>query len=146
MVINVEAAAFHQRMYNQNPDDYGPHLRRIIEVGMLVPGAQYLQAQRVRARFRKDAEALFNDVDVVLTPATPTAAPRDRTTTGNAIFQSAWTSAGLPAIAIPSGLDGVGMPLGVQLVAPPFAEAKLLAAAHWCESVLGVELRPPGLS
>ena len=38
VVINVDAAAFHQRMYNQNPDDYGPHLRRIIEVGMLVPG------------------------------------------------------------------------------------------------------------
>ena len=146
VVINVEAAAFHQGMYNQNPDDYGPHLRRIIEVGMLVPGAQYLQAQRVRARFRKDAEALFENCDVLLTPATPTAAPRDRTTTGNAIFQSAWTSAGLPAIAIPTGLDADGMPLGVQLVAAPFAEAKLLAAAHWCESVLGVELRPPGLS
>ena len=146
VVINVEAAAFHQGMYNQNPDDYGPHLRRIIEVGMLVPGAQYLQAQRVRAIFRRDAEAMFEDFDVLLTPATPTAAPRDRTTTGNAIFQSAWTSAGLPAIAIPSGLDAAGMPLGVQLVAPPFAEAKLIAAARWCESVLGVELRPPGLS
>ena len=146
VVINVEAAAFHQRMYNQNPDDYGPHLRRIIEVGMLVPGAQYLQAQRVRARFRRDAEAMFKDCDVLLTPATPTAAPRDRTTTGNAIFQATWTSAGLPAIAIPSGLDAAGMPLGVQLVAAPFAEAKLLATAHWCESVLGVELRPPGLA
>ena len=145
VVINVDAAAFHQRMYNQNPDDYGPHLRRIIEVGMLVPGAQYLQAQRVRARFRRDAEAMFKDWDVLLTPATPTAAPRDRTTTGNVVFQAAWTSAGLPAIAIPSGLDGAGMPLGVQLVAAPFAEAKLLDAAHWCESVLGVELRPPGL-
>ena len=146
VVINVEAAAFHQRMYNQNPDDYGPHLRRIIEVGMLVPGAQYLQAQRVRARFRKDVEAMLEDWDVLLTPATPTAAPRDRTTTGNAICQAAWTSAGLPAIAIPSGLDGAGMPLGIQLAAPPFAEAKLLAAAHWCESALGVELRPPGLA
>ncbi len=145
VVINVEAAAFHQRMYNQNPDDYGPHLRRIIEVGMLISGAQYLQAQRVRARFRKDAEAMFKDWDVLLTPATPTAAPRDRTTTGNALCQAAWTSAGLPAIAIPSGLDGTGMPLGIQLAAPPFAEAKLLAAAHWCESMLGVELRPPGL-
>ena len=145
VVINVEAAAFHQRMYNQNPDDYGPHLRRIIEVGMLVPGAQYLQAQRVRARFRRDAEAMFKDCDVLLTPATPAAAPRDRTTTGNAVCQAAWTSVGLPAIAIPSGLDAAGMPLGVQLMAAPFAEAKLLASAHWCESVLGVELRPPGL-
>ncbi len=145
VVINVDAAAFHQRMYNQNPDDYGPHLRRIIEVGMLVPGAQYLQAQRVRARFRRDAEAMFKDCDILLTPATPTAAPRDRTTTGDPTFQAGWTSAGLPAVAIPSGLDASGMPLGVQLVAAPFAEAKLLAAAHWCESVLGVELRPPGL-
>ena len=145
VVINVDAAAFHQRMYNQNPDNYGPHLRRIIEVGMLISGAHYLQAQRVRARFRRDAEAMFKDWDLLLTPATPTAAPRDRTTTGNVIFQAAWTSAGLPAIAIPSGLDAAGMPLGVQLVAAPFAEAKLLVAAHWCESVLGVELRLPGL-
>ena len=115
---------------------------------MLVPGDQYLQAQRVRARFRRDAEAMFEDCDVLLTPATPTATPRDRTTTGNAVFQAAWTSAGLPAIAIPSGLDAAGNTPsypGIQLVAAPFAEAKLLAAAHWCESVLGVELYPPGL-
>jgi amidase len=49
----------------------------------------------------------------------------------------------LPAIALPSGLAESGLPLGIQMVASPFAEARLLAAAKWCEEVLGVELNPP---
>ena len=144
VVNNVEAAAFHRKMFTDNPNDYGPNLRRSIESGLLHSGVDYLQAQRVRQRFRTDMQDALADVDVLLTPATPSAAPRDRTTTGSPIFQSGWTSAGLPAISIPSGLDEGGMPLGVQLAAAPFDETRLLAAARWCEQTLDVTLEPPG--
>jgi aspartyl-tRNA(Asn)/glutamyl-tRNA(Gln) amidotransferase subunit A len=145
VVMSVEAATFHHEMYTQNPDEYGPMLRRTIEAGLLSSGVQYLQAQRVRRQFRRDMEDMLGAVDVLLTPATPSSAPRDRTTTGNALFQGPWTSCGLPAMAVPSGLDSTGMPLGIQLAGAPFAEARLLAAAQWCESALDVHLEPPGL-
>ena len=145
VVFSVEAATFHQQMFAEDPTTYGPLLRRLIEAGSLIPGVSYLQAQRVRRQFRNEMEALLAEVDVLLTPATPSPAPGDRATTGDPLFQGAWTSCGLPCIAIPSGLSTDGMPLGIQLASAPFAEARLLATATWCEAALGVTLMPPVL-
>ena len=145
VVSGVETAAFQQRMFAEDPDAYGPILRRQIEAGMLIPGVAYLQAQRVRRQFRYDMGPVLSDVDVLITPATPSSAPRDLTTTGNTLFQGAWTSCGLPAITIPTGLHSSGLPLGIQLAAAPFADGRLLAAARWCETTLGVTLVPPDL-
>jgi Asp-tRNA(Asn)/Glu-tRNA(Gln) amidotransferase A subunit family amidase len=88
-------------------------------------------------------EELVAGFEVLLTPSTPSPAPRDLSTTGDPIFQTPWTTCGFPAITLPSGLSAAGLPLGVQLASAPFAEGKLLAAAQWCEQVLGVRLSPP---
>ena len=146
IVMNVECAAFHEQWFRHRADEYGPRLRANIEMGMLIPAVTYLQAQRLRRQFRQDLTALTESVDVLLTPATPAPAPRDLTTTGDAAFQAPWTSAGLPTITIPSGLAGDGLPLGIQLAGPPWAEGRLLAVAGWCEAALGVDLRPPEFS
>ena len=145
VVNQVEVAAFHQKMFKENPNDYGPVIRRSIESGALISGVDYLQAQRIRRGFRRDMEGIMASVDVLLMPTTPTSAPRDLNTTGNPTFQAAWTSCGLPTITLPSGLDNEGMPLGTQLVGAPFAEARLLAVARWCEATLGVMSEPPVL-
>lgn len=146
IVMNVECAAFHEQWFRHRAEEYGPRLRANIEMGMLIPAVTYLQAQRLRRQFRRDLTELAESVDVLLTPATPAPAPRDLTTTGDAAFQAPWTSAGLPTITIPSGLAGDGLPLGIQLAAPPWAEGRLLAVAGWCEAALGVDLRPPEFS
>ena len=86
---------------------------------------------------------LSRKYDVILTPSTATAAPADLTTTGDPSFQAPWTTSGLPAISIPSGLSKSGLPLGIQLVAAPFAEDKLLQAAKWCEDIIDWQLEPP---
>ncbi|MFQ6026977.1 MAG: amidase [Dehalococcoidia bacterium] len=143
IVMNVECAAYHEEYFRKQADEYGPRLRTSIEMGMLVPAVQYLQAQRLRREFRQDLVRMLEGVDVAMMPTTPAPAPRDRNTTGDAAFQSPWTSAGLPTITIPSGLSAEGLPLGVQLAAIPFEEGKLLAAARWCEQALAVELWPP---
>ena len=83
---------------------------------------------------------MFTDVDVLLTPATPAPAPRDLSTTGDARFQSPWTYAGVPTIALPSGFSQGGMPLGLQLIAPALQEERLLRAARWCEAALDFTL------
>ena len=144
IVMNVECAAFHEQWFRHRADEYGPRLRANIEMGLLIPAVTYLQAQRLRRQFRQDLTRLAEGVDALLTPATPAPAPRDLTTTGDAAFQAPWTSAGLPTIVIPSGLAGDGLPLGIQLAGLPFAEGRLLAVAGWCETALGVDLRPPG--
>jgi aspartyl-tRNA(Asn)/glutamyl-tRNA(Gln) amidotransferase subunit A len=54
-----------------------------------------------------------------------------------------WNLSGFPAIALPAGLTAEGLPTSVQLVAPPFAEARLLAVAHALEAELGIAARLP---
>ena len=146
IVMNVECAAFHEQFFKDWADDYGPKIRANIEMGMLVPAAKYLQAQRLRRQFRRDMVATVGRVDVVMTPATLSPAPKDLNTTGDASFQSPWTSSGLPTVVVPSGLSELGLPMAVQFGGLPYAEGKLLGAAQWCEQVLGVELSPPSFS
>ena len=143
IVSGVEAAAFHEENFANRADDYGPRIRASIELGMETTAVGYAHAQRLRAAFRADMAVALRGVDVALTPATPAPAPRDLSTTGDPAFQSPWTSAGLPAIVIPSGMSESGLPMGAQLVAPHFREGRLLGVARWCEGVLRADLRPP---
>jgi aspartyl-tRNA(Asn)/glutamyl-tRNA(Gln) amidotransferase subunit A len=143
IIATVEAAAFHEETFRRRPDDYGPKIRASIEMGMMIPGIRYVQAQRLRRQFRQDMVKMVGQVDVVLTPAIPEPAPRDLNTTGDPVFQQPWTSSGLPTITLPSGLSESGLPLGIQLGGIPLEEGKLLAAAQWCERTLRISLFPP---
>ena len=143
IVSNVEAAAFHQENFQRQADDYGPRIRAGIEAGMLTPAVSYLQAQRLRGEFRRDLIETLGPVDALLMPTSPSPAPRDLNTTGDAVFQAPWTSAGLPTVALPSGVGEAGLPLSVQLAGRPFQEGQLLGAAKWCEEVLQINLWPP---
>ena len=146
-VMNVECASYHEEQFRTHADDYSLNLRERIEMGLLTPATHYIQAQRFRRLFRREMDSLAQQWDVLLTPTTPTAAPRDLTTTGDPVFQSPWTSCGLPTITIPSGLSpSTGLPLGVQLAASSFSEGRLLAVARWCEEVLNVGLEPPQIN
>ena len=85
-------------------------------------------------------------VDVVMTPATPAPAPRDLNTTGDAAFQVPWTAAGLPTVAVPTGLSELGMPMAVQFGGLWAEEGKVLGAARWCERIAGLNQGPPNYS
>jgi Asp-tRNA(Asn)/Glu-tRNA(Gln) amidotransferase A subunit family amidase len=146
IVSNVECAAYHEEAHASRAEEFGRRIRSSIEMGMLVPATKYLQAQRLRRQFRQDMVRMVEQVDTVITPTIPAPAPRDRNTTGDASFQVPWSTSGLPTVTIPSGLSENGMPLGVQLGGLPFDEGRLLGAARWCESVLGISLSPPNYS
>ena len=143
VTVPAEAAAFHRDTFTPDPGRYAPILRATLEEGLKTSAVDYLQAQRARLAFRAELQETLRDVDVLLTPSTPAAAPADLSTTGDRRFQGPWTSAGIPAITLPTGLDSQGMPLGIQLASPWFTEERLLAVAHWCEETLGVGLAPP---
>ena len=143
IIMHVEAAAVHADLFRQHADLYRPKLRATIEAGTLIPAVSYIQAQRLRRQFRQDMTQLFRRVDFLLAPAATGAAPQGLTSTGDPSFNSPCSFSGLPAITIPSGLSVAGLPLAIQLMAPAFAEDRLLAAARWCEVTLHVNLRPP---
>jgi aspartyl-tRNA(Asn)/glutamyl-tRNA(Gln) amidotransferase subunit A len=143
VIMQVEAAAVHAALFRQHAALYRPKLRATIETGMLIPGAYYIQAQRLRRIFRQDMSQLLERVDVLLAPAAPGPAPRDLTTTGDPSFNSPSSFAGLPAITIPSGLNAAGLPLAIQFMGQAWDEERLLAAARWCEATLDVSLCPP---
>jgi aspartyl-tRNA(Asn)/glutamyl-tRNA(Gln) amidotransferase subunit A len=142
-VVFSECAAYHQETFRQRPENYGPKLRQLIELGQVTPAVSYIQAQRLRRRFGRRLGETLRGMDALLTPTTPTTAPSGLSATGDRRFQIPWSFAGVPAINVPSGLDRSGLPLGIQLVGALFAEDRLLATAYWCEKALGVDLHPP---
>ena len=142
ITMDVEGASVHEADFTTRPHDYGPKLTAMLQAGLKASAVDYVNAQEVRRAFRRDMEAVVEDVDVLLTPSTPATAP-DLTTTGDPVFQTPWTTCGFPSISIPSGLGRSGLPFGIQLAAAPWSERTLLSAAHWCEQALGVKLAPP---
>ena len=129
---------------------FGPEVQRRILVGTYVLSAgyydaYYAKAQAARARIRGDFTRVFDaGVDLLITPTTPTPAFKagDKTADPVAmyladIFVSAVSLAGLPAMSLPAGRDA-GLPIGVQLVAPAWHEAPMLAIA----AALEVRLDP----
>ena len=143
IVTFAECASLHEDLYRRAAADLGPKFRTLVELGLVTPAASYLRAQRVRGRITTALRAMLQDVQALLLPVVPSAAPRDRSTTGDPAFQIPWTFAGLPSLALPTGLGTGGVPHSVQLVGPPHGERELIGAARWCEAVLAPRLRPP---
>ena len=146
IVMNVDCAGFHEANHRIRAADYGPRIRAGIEMGLIIPPATYLKAQRLRRQFRADMGEMATRVDVVMTPATPAPAPKDLNTTGDAAFQVPWTAAGLPTVTVPTGLSDLGMPMAVQFGGPWAEEGRVLGAAQWCERIAGLNQGPPNYS
>jgi len=136
---------------NTRAAGFGTEVKRRIMIGTYVLSAgyydaYYLRAQKVRTLIKRDFETVFADgVDAILTPATPSSAfgvgemskasPIEMYL--NDIFTVTANMAGLPAMAVPAGLDGRQLPLGLQLIGRPFDEETLFAAAQVIEDAAG---------
>ena len=131
-----DTASIHAERYAEKAELYRPAIRAAIEMGMLIPGDLYVRALRIRSQFRRELRPTLARYDVLLTPTTPAPAPEGMAT-GDPQFQIPWSLSGFPSITVPCGLSASGLPLGIQLVSDMFTEAPLLAAAAWCEDVLG---------
>ena len=133
-------------------EGFGNEVKRRIMIGTYVLSAgyydaYYLRAQKVRTLIKRDFENVFAaGVDVILTPATPSAAfgiaDEDMASDPvkmylNDIFTVTVNMAGLPGISVPAGLDPKGLPLGLQLIGRPFEEETLFQTAHAIEQAAG---------
>jgi aspartyl-tRNA(Asn)/glutamyl-tRNA(Gln) amidotransferase subunit A len=123
-------------------EGFGEEVKRRIMTGTYVLSAgyydaYYLRAQKVRRLITDDFARAFEEVDVLMGPTSPTpafdiGAKVDDPVTMylNDIYTIGANLAGLPGVSLPCGLSG-GLPVGLQIIGPHFAEAKLLNVAHW---------------
>ncbi|WP_342642268.1 Asp-tRNA(Asn)/Glu-tRNA(Gln) amidotransferase subunit GatA [Rhodoligotrophos ferricapiens] len=132
---------------------FGAEVKRRVLIGTYVLSAgyydaYYLKAQKVRSLIARDFAQAFTDVDVLLTPTTPSAAFAPGAITDplsmylNDVFTVTVNMAGLPGISVPAGLSGEGLPLGLQLIGRPFDEETLFRTAHVMEQAAGFKAQP----
>ena len=144
LITMVEGGALHlERMRTRGPDFDPDVLGRLI-AGSMLPGAWVIQAQKFRRLFQAEALALFREVDVLLAPATPCPAPRLGQKTfvldgqempvrpNIGLFTQPISFIGLPVVAVPVWA-GHSLPLGVQVIAPPWREDLALRVARALE-------------
>src|SRR6185503_3660713 len=141
-VLRAEAAAAHATLFPAHAAEYPPKIKELIERGHAISAPAYLAAQAARRQVREAVTAVAVRYDALLLPTIAAPAPRGLGSTGDPSFCSPWSTLGMPAITLPTGMEG-GLPVAVQLVAAPWTEARLLAAAAWCERVLGFAGGPP---
>jgi len=134
-IMAADAATFHQHRMAEHPDDYQPRIRELIEEGLAVAAGEYLRCREHQRQTSREVLSCFQECDVLACPAALGPAP-DVTTTGDPLFNSPWSYTGLPTVSLPVGLAETGLPLAVQLIGRPFAEAELFVAAKWCEDTL----------
>jgi AtzE family amidohydrolase len=157
LITSAEGSTLHLADLRSRPDDFDPLTRDRFLAGALIPAAWMVQAQRFRRWFRARAREAFAHVDVLLTATTPFPAPvigeTRRTIAGREVvtrahvgsFTRPWSFIGFPALSVPVQRPGA-LPLGIQLVAPPWNEAHLLrvAAALETEGVVAAPVVPAG--
>ena len=137
-------------------EGFGHEVQRRVMIGTYVLSAgfydaYYNRARKVRALIKRDFETVFADgIDAILTPATPSAAfglgeMADADPIAmylNDVFTVTVNLAGLPGIAVPTGLDRQGLPLGLQLIGRPWEEGDLLNHAYVLERAAGFVSKP----
>ncbi|HTA14996.1 MAG TPA: amidase family protein, partial [Solirubrobacteraceae bacterium] len=165
--LRAEDAAELSGMYTRTRHDgFGAEVKRRIMLGTYALSSGYYdafygRAQRVRTKIVEDFRAVFERVDFIVTPTSPTVAFELGAKTADplAMYLNDFCTvpmslAGIPAISIPCGLSGGeveprgarsdarGLPVGLQLAGPAFSENRLLDAAHALERAIGFDSTP----
>jgi aspartyl-tRNA(Asn)/glutamyl-tRNA(Gln) amidotransferase subunit A len=152
----AEANPFHDEWFRTRPQDYSPQVRERLEKGRPTLALDYMKALQARApAIAAFCEAVFSKVDLVHGPVvsfqTPTIAETDLAT-GDAVAQMLGrfvrltrpiSYLGLPVACANAGFTRAGMPIGMQLIAPPLDEAAALRAGHAFQRATDWHLRAP---
>ena len=140
IILYAEASALMEPCLARR-EQFGADVLSLLDQGRLLPATDYVNAQRLRRIKQQEFRALFKQVDCLLTPTTPTAAPRIGQTTleidgreedvrlASTRLVRGINALGLPALSMPCGLDRQGLPLGMQIIGRPFEEALILRIA-----------------
>ncbi|MDF1721245.1 MAG: AtzE family amidohydrolase [Minwuia sp.] len=156
IITNAESAALHQGRLRVRPDDFDPDTRDRFLAGSMLPAGWLVRAQQVRRWYLEQVMALFRNVDVLIAPATPFSAPAIGQKTmllrgeemavrpNLGLFTQPISCIGLPVVAAPME-TGSAMPIGVQIIAPPWREDIALRVARHLERTGAAKVRVPDL-
>jgi aspartyl-tRNA(Asn)/glutamyl-tRNA(Gln) amidotransferase subunit A len=156
-IVAAEAFAYHEEYLKTQPGNYGADVRERLEYGGRVLYVDYARAQRARDTIRKECDAIFSAVDVMVTPALPVAAPAigethmqwgtESEALGSTLtrFTRPFNLAGLPAISIPCGFTAAGLPIGMQIAGREFDESTVLRVAYAYEQASAWHKRRPNI-
>jgi aspartyl-tRNA(Asn)/glutamyl-tRNA(Gln) amidotransferase subunit A len=142
-VMQAEASAQHAKWMRERPADYGASVRARLEAGYAIPAAAYLEVLRMRgAWLERFCSTTLAGADLYLLPAIMVRTPTLEQTgpkggenmpalLARVTHLTRWVNyLGVPALIVPCGFDSRGLPIAMQLVGRPFAEATLLAAGY----------------
>lgn len=145
VITASEGSNLHLERLKTRPHDFDPATRDRFIAGTMIPNTWYLQAQRFRRWYRDQVRELFQQVDLILAPATPCVAPKIGQQTmvldgvevlvrpNLGLYTQPLSFIGLPIISVPIQHPGA-LPLGVQIIAAPYNEALILRAAALLEA------------
>ena len=149
----VEAAVAHAASYPSRRADYGPMLSGLLDTGLALSGPDYQRILLARAEFFGRFDALMGEIDLLLTPVTPFAAPSVariaalRNEPGYRLRLSRYTApfdmSGHPTITLPAGCTDQGLPVAVQLVAGRLREDALVRAGRVFQAITDWHARRP---
>ena len=137
VILLAEASAV-MEPYLAQRENFGADVLALLDQGRLLPATDYVNAQRLRSRMRREFDRLWTEVDCLLTPTTPNTAPKIGQTAvrlggqdedvrlASTRLVRAINLLGLPSLSIPCGLSAAGLPIGLQIVGPAFEEALVL--------------------
>jgi aspartyl-tRNA(Asn)/glutamyl-tRNA(Gln) amidotransferase subunit A len=147
-MVVADAAAYHRDRLEENPTGFGTDVLERLNTGRNLALHEYIRAARMRTLVLRQFEQFFQDYDILLTPATPITAPliegQDAIAQARLLtrFTALFNLTGLPALSLPCGFVE-GLPVGLQIVARPWAEAQVLRAAYAYEQATEWHLRQP---
>jgi aspartyl-tRNA(Asn)/glutamyl-tRNA(Gln) amidotransferase subunit A len=137
VILLCEASAMMEPHLN-NRGQFGADVLALLDQGRLLAATDYIQAQRLRRKMQREFAAVWREVDCLIAPATPTAAPRVGENTVRlggreedlriltTRLVRGFNVLGLPSLGMPCGLSAAGLPVGLQIVGPAMEEALIL--------------------
>jgi aspartyl-tRNA(Asn)/glutamyl-tRNA(Gln) amidotransferase subunit A len=148
LILGAEAYAYHRSNLVNRWEDYGNLTRPTLARGAFYTAADYAQASRFRTMWSAEVAKAFEHYDVLITPSAPSPAqlvkdmdPSQRLVQPS--YTGHWNLTGLPAVAVPSGFTASGLPLSMQIIGKPFAEATVLKVADALQRVTNWHLLHP---
>ena len=136
VIMGFESARALAWEYATHPGEISASLKPRLEEGRQVTRAQYDEMRAIAERCRGALAQDLREFDFLLTPSAPGEAPASLASTGDAVFNRAWTLLGVPCVTLPYEHGPKGLPLAVQLVGAFDGDSALLGWARWVEKVL----------
>ena len=152
IMTTSDAAGYHRDRLADHPEKFGEDVRQRLQTGAAYTSTDYVMARRQQSLMHHQFTSFFDDYDILLTPTTPVPAPPiegpDAIETARLLtrFTAPFNLTGLPALSLPCGFTSSGLPIGLQIVSRPWAEAAVLRAAQAFEGATEWRLRQPQLN